>query len=164
MSGMYNAPAASQRPVVNAGRLWSGGLATALVAALVAVVGILLARGLFDVPILAPKGNGVWGDASTFWYSVGAACAALVATGLMHLLLISTPRPMLFFGWAIGLATLVGMLAPFIVEASLASRVCSSLLNLVIGVAIGSLVAGTARSALMPPTAPVMRPAPRPYP
>ena len=87
-----------------------------------------------------------------------------MATGLMHVLLISTPRPMLFFGWAIGLATLVGMLAPFIVEASLASRVCSSLLNLVIGVAIGSLVAGTARAALLPPTAPVMRPAPRPYP
>ena len=51
MSGMYNAPAASQRPVVNSGRLWSGGLATALVAALIAVVGILLARGLFDVPM-----------------------------------------------------------------------------------------------------------------
>src|SRR3954468_8304859 len=122
MSGMNNAPAAPQRPAVNSGRLWSGGLATALVAALIAVVGILLTRGLFGVPILAPKGNGVWADPSTFWYAMGAACAALVATGLMHVLLISTPRPMLFFGWAIGLATLVGMLSPFIVEASLASR------------------------------------------
>jgi hypothetical protein len=39
---------------VNAARLWTGGLATALVAALVAVVGVLIARGLFDVPVLAP--------------------------------------------------------------------------------------------------------------
>jgi hypothetical protein len=164
MTGMYNSPAVPQRPVVNSGRLWSGGLATALVAALIAVVGILLTRGLFDVPILAPKGDGVWGGANTFWYAAGAAIASLTATGLMHVLLLSTPRPMLFFGWAIGLATLVGVLAPFIVEASLASRVCSSLLNLVIGVAIGSLIAGTARSAVQPPTAPAVRPVPRPYP
>ena len=40
---------------VAAGRLWAGGAATAVVAALIAVVGILLARGVFDVPVLAPK-------------------------------------------------------------------------------------------------------------
>jgi hypothetical protein len=39
---------------VDAARLWTGGLATALVAALVAVVGVLIARGLFDVSVLAP--------------------------------------------------------------------------------------------------------------
>ena len=33
---------------VNAGRLWTGGVATALVAALVALVGVLIARGLLD--------------------------------------------------------------------------------------------------------------------
>jgi hypothetical protein len=160
---MYEPQAAPPRPSVNAGKLWSGGLATALVAALISVVGILLTRGLFDVPILAPKGEGVWGGASTFWYSFGAACAALVATGLMHVLLLTTPRPMLFFAWAIGLATLAGMLAPYMVEAATASRVCTSLLNLVIGAAIGSLVAGTARASLQPPT-PRSRPIPRTYP
>src|SRR5207249_12211135 len=39
---------------VDAGRLWTGGVATALVAALVAVVGVLIARGLLEVPVLAP--------------------------------------------------------------------------------------------------------------
>ena len=53
MADMYRSEAASQRPAVNAGRLWAGGLATALVAALIAVVGILAARGLFGVPMLA---------------------------------------------------------------------------------------------------------------
>jgi hypothetical protein len=164
MTGMYQSEPAPRRPTVNAGRLWSGGLATALVAALVAVVGILLTRGLFDVPILAPKGAGVWGDARTGWYAFGAAVLSLVATGLMHVLLLFTPKPMLFFGWMTGLATLLGMLAPFITEASFASRLCTAVLNLVLGVAIGSLVAGTAHTAIRPPATPSIRPVPRPYP
>ena len=106
MAEMYRSQAAPRRPVLNAGRLWAGGMATALVAALIAVIGILGARGLFDVPILAPKGAGVWGDASTGWYAFGAAMLSLVATGLMHLLLVSTPKPMRFFGWVVALATI----------------------------------------------------------
>ena len=161
MAEMYRSQAAPRRPVLNAGRLWAGGLATALVAALIAVVGILGARGLFDVPILAPKGAGVWGDASTGWYAFGAAMLSLAATGLMHLLLVSTPKPMRFFGWVMALATIGGMLAPFVTDASLASRICTAGLNLVLGIAIGSLVAGTARAAIRPPTARVV---PRAYP
>ena len=42
-----------RRQPVDAGRLWTGGLATAVVAALVALVGVLIARGLFDIPVLA---------------------------------------------------------------------------------------------------------------
>jgi hypothetical protein len=159
----YQPEQAPQHPSVNAGKLWSGGAATALVAALITVVGILLTRGLFDVPILAPKGNGVWGGANTFWYAFGAACASLLATALVHVLLLTTPRPMMFFAWAIGLATLAGMLAPFMVDATLASRMCTSLLNLVLGVATGTLVASTAKAALRPP-APRIRPVPRAYP
>jgi hypothetical protein len=151
MTGMYQSATTPQRPAVNAGRLWAGGLATAVIAALITIAGILLARGLFDVPILAPKGQGVWGDASTGWYALGAAVLSLVATGLVHVLLLTTPRPMRFFSWMVGLATVVGMLAPFVTDASLASRVCTSVLNLVLGAAIGSMVAGTARASLRPP-------------
>ena len=43
MTGTHPSGTVPQHPVVNAGRLWAGGLATALVAALIAVVGILLA-------------------------------------------------------------------------------------------------------------------------
>jgi hypothetical protein len=42
-----------RRQPVDAARLWTGGLATAVVAALVALVGVLIARGLFDIPVLA---------------------------------------------------------------------------------------------------------------
>src|SRR5204862_2657891 len=107
------------RPPVDAGKLWAGGLATAAVAALVTVVGVLVARGLIGVSLLAPKGEGVWGDASTGWYAVGAAVAALLATGVMHLLLLVTPRPLRFFGWLVTLATAAAVVAPFVTSAGL---------------------------------------------
>ena len=91
---------------INAGRLWTGGVATALVGALVAVVGVLIARGLFDVPVLAPSSEGSFGNASTFRLAGLAAGAALLATGLLHLLLVSTPRPGQFFTWIVALVTI----------------------------------------------------------
>jgi hypothetical protein len=139
------------RPSVDAGRLWAGGLATALVAVLLTIAGILVARGVFGASILAPKGAGVWGDASTAWYAFGAAVASLAATALMHLLILFTPRPTLFFGWVVGSATALAVLAPFVTSADLASRVFTAGLNLVLGVAIGTLVTGTARGAVLPP-------------
>ena len=99
-----------------------GGLATALVAASVAVVGVVIARGLFDVPVLAPTGEGTLGDASTARLAVLAALAALLATGLLHLLLVSTPRPFRFFTWIVALLTLVAVLAPFTTGAHLDTR------------------------------------------
>jgi hypothetical protein len=138
------------RPRVDAARLWTGGLATALVAALVAVVGVPIARGLFDVPVLAPTGEGALGNANTARLAMLAAVAALLATGLMHLLLLSTPRPFRFFTWIISLLTLVAVLTPFMTDAKLATKVASAAIGLVIGMAIGSLVSGAARSATRP--------------
>ena len=132
---------------VDAGRLWAGGVATAAVSGLIAIAGILIARGLFDVPILAPKGEGVWGDADTARYALWCALAALVATGLLHLLLVTTPRPFQFFRWIIGLATLVAAVAPFGTSGSTESKFATALINLVVGIAIGGLVRGVARNA-----------------
>jgi hypothetical protein len=84
-------PNSGPRLLGDAGRLWWGGLVTAVVAAVVAVVGVLIARGLFDVPVLAPTGEGALGNASTARLALLAAVAAVAATGLMHLLLVSTP-------------------------------------------------------------------------
>ena len=145
MSNVYRPPTPPQ-PVLNAGRLWAGGAATALVAALIAVVGILFGRGVFDVEVLAPKGDGVWGDADTWTYAAVSAGAALVATGLVHLLILSTPRPLRFFKWVVTLATLAAVLAPFAAERSW-ETVATALINLAIGITIGALVTGTARSA-----------------
>jgi hypothetical protein len=127
--------------------LWSGGVATAVVAALIALVGILVARWLFKVPILSPRREGAWGNASTAGYVLAAAACALVATALMYLLLISTPYPRVFFGWIIGLATVVAVVFPFSTTAPMSQKFATGVLNLVLGVAIGSLIGEVSRRA-----------------
>ncbi len=70
------------------------------------------------------------------------AAAALVATGLAHVLLLSTPRPMAFFAWIVGLGTAVVVLFPFSTAAPLLDKVATALVDLVIGIAIGTLING----------------------
>jgi hypothetical protein len=143
-----SSPPRSSRPSVDAGRLWSGGVATAVVAALVALVGVLVCRWLFGIPLLAPKSDGAYGDVHTTDLVLFAAAAALVATGLMHLLLLSTPRPTTFFGWIIGLATVLAVLLPFSTSARLDAKVATAIVDLVLGIAIGSLLNGVAARSI----------------
>lgn len=137
------------RPAVNARVLWAGGAATAVVAALVAVVGVVVARGILDIPVLAPTGSGTFGDASTGGLALAAAGGALVATGLIHLLLLSTPRPFSFFTWIIVLVTALAALVPFSFDAELDSKIATAIITVLIGIAIGTLVSGVARRALL---------------
>jgi hypothetical protein len=129
------------------GRLWAGGAATALVAALVALAGMLIARGLAHVAILAPKSDGIWGNANTTTYCLLAAGAALLATGLVHLLSVTTPAPNQFFGWTMALLTVIAVVLPLTVGADLGSRIATAIINLAIGVAVALLVHVTAVSA-----------------
>ena len=73
---------------VNAVHLWSGGLAAAVVAGLTGLVGVLLARVVFRVALLAPRTAGAFGDVDTIRLCAVAAVAAFAATGLIHLLLL----------------------------------------------------------------------------
>ena len=145
-------PGPSSSRQVDARPLWSGGVATAVVAALIALVGILVARWLFTVPILAPRRDGAWGDASTATYTLSAAGAALVATALMHLLLVGTPRPQVFFAWIIGLATVVAVVFPFSTTAPVSQKLATAVVNLILGIAIGTLVTSVAARAVTPPS------------
>jgi Family of unknown function (DUF6069) len=140
-------PEPEPRRRLDARPLWSGGVATAVVAALIALVGILVCRWLFNVPILSPRGEGAWGNASTVGYVFAAAACALVATALMYLLLLSTPYPRVFFGWIIGLATIVAVVFPFSSTAPTSQKIATGLLNLVLGIAIGTLIAEVSRRA-----------------
>jgi len=42
-----------------------------------------------------------------------AVAVALFATAIMYLLLLSTPRPQLFFNWIVGLGTVIAVVFPF---------------------------------------------------
>lgn len=121
-------------------RLWAGGGATAVVAALAALVGILIARGLAHVAILAPKGEGAWGNANTAVYAIVAALCALAATGLLHFLLVTTPQATRFFDWIMALLTLVAVVMPLSLEVDWPTKVATALLNLLIGLAITALL------------------------
>jgi Family of unknown function (DUF6069) len=132
----------------DSGRFWAGGVATAVVAALIALVGILVCRWTLNIPILAPAGDGAWGDAHTGEYVLVAALVALVAAGLLYLLVLSTPQPVLFFRWIIGLVTLIAVVYPFSSGAPLDQKAATAVVNLVLGIAIASLLTATAARAV----------------
>jgi hypothetical protein len=138
-------------PAVDALRLWTGGVATALVAALVALVGVLIARGLFEVSVLGPADDGSWEEVSIVWLLVVAAVAALVATGLLHLLLLSTPQPRRFFSWIVGLTTAAAALVPLLVDAERSEQLATAGVAAAVGLLIGSLLSGVASRATRVP-------------
>jgi hypothetical protein len=140
-------PAPPRGPVINVGRLWAGGVATAIVAALIGLVGLLIVRALLQIPYLAPIRSGALGDSRTVLLCASAAVAALAATGLAHLLLLSTPSPMAYFGWIAGLVTAVAVVLPFLGSDPLPVKVATGIIHLVIGLAIISLVTGAAMAA-----------------
>jgi hypothetical protein len=142
-------PSAPHHPPIDATRLWSGGLATALVAALIGLVGVLVVRALFQVALYAPADAGPLGGSGTAVLCVlAAAAAALAATGLVHLLLLGTPRPLAYFGWIVGLLTAAAAVLPFLAGGSIGIALGTAAIHLVIGLAILSLVSGAATSAL----------------
>ena len=138
----------NQNPV-NARTLWAGGVATAVVAVMIALVGILTARGIFHVAVLASNLSGTWGNANTAVYALVAFCAGLLATGLIHVLLLSsTPAPFTFFDWILGLATIAAAVAPFAADGGWAPKLTTALINAAIGVAVWSLTSSVAQRSL----------------
>jgi len=130
-------------------KLWSGGAASAAVAGLVALVGVLVARWLFSLPVLAPSQDGAYGAVSTAALVLLAAAAALAATGLVHLLMVNTPRPFLFFGWIVTLVTTLVVVYPFSTTAPLDAKIATAAVELAIGAMIGILVGGAATRSIV---------------
>jgi hypothetical protein len=139
-----------ERRQVAAGTLWAGGLATAVVAALTYAVGVVIARVVLDIPVLAAEREGALGDSTTGQLAGTAFGIALLATALMHLLLVVTPRPYAFFGWIMGLGTVLVTVLPFAGDAPLSSQIATAIINLIVGAAITSLVRGVAARAIRP--------------
>jgi hypothetical protein len=62
----------------------------------------------------------------------------------VHLLMLSTPRPLLFFGWIVALVTTLVVVFPFSTTAPLDAKIATAVVDLAIGVATGMLVGGAA--------------------
>jgi len=124
-------------------RYWSGALATAVVAALVGVAGVVVFQGVFDIELVTPANeNSADGDA--FRYAATGFVGALVAAALLYLLLLSTPRPRAFFGWIMGLVIVVAAVIPFARTDDRPSAIATAGVNVVMGVAILSLLSSVA--------------------
>jgi len=132
----------------DAAQFWAGAAATAVVAALIALVGILVSRWALGIPILAPTGDGAWGNAHTPEYVLLAALAALIAAGILYLLELGAPAPRVFFGWIIGLATLAAVVYPFSTSAPTEQKAATAIVNLILGVAIASLLSAVSARAI----------------
>ncbi len=116
-----------------------------MVAALTAAVGYLICDVILDIALI-PLAElvGRSGDAGSVLaqYIVLGVLAALAATALLHVLLISTPRPFAFFGWIMTLVTVAAGVLPFATDHDLDSKVVSAAILVVLGAAVGSLVSG----------------------
>jgi hypothetical protein len=134
-------------PTLDATKLWTGGLATAAVAALVGLVGTLVIRVLFEYAPVGTAAAHTFDAGHAGLLCLFAAVAALAATGIAHLLMVSTPDPLSYLGWIIGLSTATAVVVPFLGTTALAAAAAIAVVNLVIGLAIGSLVIGTAMAA-----------------
>jgi hypothetical protein len=132
---------------IDAKKLWTGGIMAGIVAAGVAIVGLLIARGIFDLRIFVRGEGGGVVNASTWWYALVSFGAAILATGLLHLLLLSAPGPFRFFGWIVGLAVAIAVIVPFTTSAQLSNKVGTAAINLAIGIAVYSIVSGVGRGA-----------------
>jgi hypothetical protein len=143
-----NPPPSAETLEIDVNKLWGGGLATAAVACLVAFVGILIARGVFDVELLSPEREGALGDSTTAVYMVMAGVGTLAATLILQILVSLTPQPLAFFSWIAGLMMVMFAVLPFTTEAKLSSQVATSLINLFVGLVIMTLLPRIAYSAI----------------
>jgi hypothetical protein len=147
---------APSRVRLDAAQYWAGAAATAVVAALIALVGILICRWALHIPIIAPSGEGAWGNANTAVYVFLSLLVAIVAAGVLLLLVLGTSQPTTFFDWIMGLATIAAVVYPFSSAAPLEQKIATALVNLVLGIAITSLLNAVAARAIrrLVPTVP----------
>jgi hypothetical protein len=68
--------------------------------------------------------------------------------------MLSTPRPLLYFGWIVVLVTMLAVVLPFSTTAPQRAKVATALVNLVIGVMGGALVGGAAARSIAGPRFP----------
>ena len=94
--------------------------------------------------------RGAYGDVRTTALIVAVMAATLAATGLVQLLMIGTLRPLMFFGWIVALATTIIVVFPFSTTAPLDAKIATAVVNLAIGVAVGTLVGGVAARSSAP--------------
>jgi hypothetical protein len=141
---IQTAPAApaSAGPRIDQVRYWVGAGITAVIAALVSLIALVVAQGIVHVPV-------VLGDNSVHAavYGVSAAGIALLAAALFDGMLQVAPRPLTYYSWLGGIVTVLATLLPFTSTAGLHSQIALALTNFAVGTVITLLVPVAASNA-----------------
>ena len=137
--GVPPPPPSEPTRITNVRALWAGGAACAVVAGLVALVGVIVCEDVLDLEMAPPPLLPI-GSSLSIQYALTSAVLALAATGVAHVLALTTPRPEAFFSWIVGLATVVGVALSLGSTGSWPARFATAVVNLVIGLCILSLV------------------------
>lgn len=136
----YGVPAPKARVSVDAPRFWAGAVTTAVVAGLAALLWVLVFTGVFDVPIL----QSILGSRLALGHALSAGIAALIAAAVLNLLILSTPRPRLFFGWIVALATASLAVFPLAVTRDVDASLATGGMVIMVGLIIGTSLAAVA--------------------
>lgn len=137
-------PPPSDKLDINAGRLWGGGVATAAIGAGVAVVALWASTGVFDVNVFVPTSPGAdtYETLEAGPTLVAAFLSGILATAVLHGLLLVAPRPLLFFQWGAFVVIVASIIYPFTLPLEQSNEIALAAIHLATGVAIVSLLSG----------------------
>lgn len=137
------------RLTLEAGRFWAGAAATAIVAALVGLIGVIVFERVFEMTLVPPPDVFSTGSHQSA-FALDGAVLAILAAGVLHLLIVAAPRPRSFFGWIMALVIVVIAVLPFAWTTDTLAAALSGVVNLLIGVAVWSLLSGVAARTIIP--------------
>ncbi len=132
----------SRTPYVGAATLWIGGVLTAIVSALAGVATLLIAKDVLGTPVLRWVGinNQTLVQTDIVTVVVVAVVASILATGLMHLLLVAAPKPLVYFGAISYLILVLSYIPIFLFEQPWSLKFAALALHTVVGLVIIGLV------------------------
>jgi hypothetical protein len=134
------------------GRFWAGVLATMLVAALIGLAATFILEEVLNLEIQPQADLFATGSDLMAWVVAGALFA-LGAALVLYLLVMSTPRPRSFFGWVVGLATVILAAVPFADRPEIVPAILAAIVWIIIGSAVYSLLTGTLSRTVVQRTA-----------
>jgi len=136
------APMPAPAPRLDQVRYWVGATITAVLAALVSLIALVIAQGIVHVPMVLGSTT-----INAAVYGVTAAGIALLAAALYDGMLHVAPRPLTYYSWLGGFVTVLATLLPFTTTAGLHAQIALAATNFAVGAVITLLVPVAASNA-----------------
>jgi uncharacterized membrane protein YhaH (DUF805 family) len=126
-------------PRIDQARYWVGAAMTAVVTALLGVIGLIIAHDIVHAPVQLGSGAAAT-PVPAATYGLVAAAIVFAAAAVYNALLHICPRPTVYYSWLISVLTLLAVLLPFTTTAALTSHIVFAATNLMVGLSVLLLV------------------------